>query len=191
MWFASRGLRAVRATRALRAAAAPRAFRSLSPLASLPAPPPHPPPSLAFPAFASKPPAGSFAPPPSVEELRKTAEKATGPEGRADQGYVPDVDGMTGRARREAVYKRVYGEELHDVEPKAFMEEGTRENPIPILSTESERLVGSASRGRAASVRGARTGAAVADVLLAPSVPPFPAPRRAQSRSPTTRRFGG
>ena len=49
---------------------------------------------------------------------------------------------MTGRARREAVFKRVYGEDLHDVDPKIFMEEGTRENPIPILSTESERLVG-------------------------------------------------
>ena len=55
---------------------------------------------------------------------------------------MADVDGLTGRARREAVFKKVYGEELHDMDAKAFTEEGTRSNPIPILSTEPTRIVG-------------------------------------------------
>ena len=38
--------------------------------------------------------------------------------------------------------KKVYGEELFDREANSFFEEGTKENPIPILSTEDERIVG-------------------------------------------------
>ena len=106
-------------------------------------PTPRPPPALASHAPSGGSGKPSAYPPPSVEELRKTAAPAKGPESReADQGYVPDVDGMTGRARREAVFKRVYGEDLHDTDAKAFTEEGTRANPIPILSTEPTRLVG-------------------------------------------------
>ena len=36
----------------------------------------------------------------------------------------------------------MYGGELFAREAQAFFEEGTRENPIPILSTEAERVVG-------------------------------------------------
>lgn len=46
------------------------------------------------------------------------------------------------QARAEAAFERVYGQELFAREPQSFLEEGTRENPIPILSTESERIVG-------------------------------------------------
>jgi hypothetical protein len=53
-----------------------------------------------------------------------------------------DVDGLTGRARTEAIFKRVYGKEYFNKEAPTFFEEGTRENPIPILSNEEERLVG-------------------------------------------------
>ena len=40
------------------------------------------------------------------------------------------------------MYKRAFGEELFDREANAYHEEGTKENPIPILSTEEERIVG-------------------------------------------------
>lgn len=46
------------------------------------------------------------------------------------------------QARAEAAFERVYGTELFAREPTAAFEEGTRENPIPILSTEAERVVG-------------------------------------------------
>lgn len=60
----------------------------------------------------------------------------------AEQGYIPDLDGLVGRARQEAVVRKAFGEELYDREAPAFFEEGTRENPIPILSVENERIVG-------------------------------------------------
>lgn len=60
----------------------------------------------------------------------------------AEQGYIPDVDGLVGRARQEAVVRKAFGEELYDRDAPAFFEEGTRENPIPILSVENERIVG-------------------------------------------------
>ena len=53
-----------------------------------------------------------------------------------------DVEGLTGRARTEAIFKRVYGKEYFNKEAPTFFEEGTRENPIPILSNQEERLVG-------------------------------------------------
>lgn len=66
-----------------------------------------------------------------------------GPAGGAgEQGSVPDIEGLTGRARAEAIVKKVYGQELFDREAYSVLEEGTRENPIPILSTEDERIVG-------------------------------------------------
>ena len=40
------------------------------------------------------------------------------------------------------MYKRAFGEELFDREASIYHEEGTKENPIPILSTEEERIVG-------------------------------------------------
>ena len=46
------------------------------------------------------------------------------------------------QARAEAAFERVYGGELFAREAQTFFEEGTRENPIPILSTEAERVVG-------------------------------------------------
>ena len=59
-----------------------------------------------------------------------------------EQGFIPGIEGLAGRARAEAMVKKVYGEELYDREANAYFEEGTRENPIPILSTEDERIVG-------------------------------------------------
>lgn len=38
--------------------------------------------------------------------------------------------------------KRAFGEELYDRDATAYFEEGTRENPVPILSVEDERVVG-------------------------------------------------
>jgi hypothetical protein len=32
----------------------------------------------------------------------------------AEQGYIPDIEGLTGRARKEAMIKRAFGEELYD-----------------------------------------------------------------------------
>ena len=66
-----------------------------------------------------------------------------GPAGGAgEQGSVPDIEALTGRARAEAIVKKVYGQDLFDREAYSVLEEGTRENPIPILSTEDERIVG-------------------------------------------------
>lgn len=31
-----------------------------------------------------------------------------------EQGHIPDIEGLTGVARREAVVKKVFGEELYD-----------------------------------------------------------------------------
>ena len=171
MLRASRFLPAVRATarrcsfRCRVSRARPRTPRDPSP--PLPAALLHPAPLPAgFGSSSGSSSAKPFSAPPSVDELKKSAQRATGPDALPNQGYVPDVDGLVGRARREAVYKRVYGEDLHDVEPKQYMEEGTRENPIPILSTESERLVGGASLARPPPSRVPR------DHALTPPPPP-------------------
>jgi hypothetical protein len=59
------------------------------------------------------------------------------------QGHIADdVEGLVGKARSEAIFKRAFGEEWFEREGTAAFEEGTRENPIPILSTEAERCVG-------------------------------------------------
>lgn len=60
----------------------------------------------------------------------------------ADQGSVPDVEALTGRARAEAMVKKAFDEDLFDRDALQFQEEGTRENPIPILSAQDERIVG-------------------------------------------------
>lgn len=60
----------------------------------------------------------------------------------AEQGNIPDVEGLTGRARQEEVFRRAYGESIFDRDALAYFEEGTRENPIPILSVEDSRVVG-------------------------------------------------
>jgi hypothetical protein len=88
-------------------------------------------------------------------------------------GTIPGVEGLAGRARQEAVYKKAYGEDLFDRDATAYYEvssstskgrdpagaadpelsgfirfvfvrlqEGTKENPIPILSIEPSRIVG-------------------------------------------------
>lgn len=59
-----------------------------------------------------------------------------------EQGYVADIDGLTNKARNEAVFEKAYGKDLFNRDAVGYFEEGTRENPIPILSTESERVVG-------------------------------------------------
>lgn len=32
----------------------------------------------------------------------------------AEQGYIPDIEGLAGRARKEAMVKRAFGEDLYD-----------------------------------------------------------------------------
>ena len=60
-----------------------------------------------------------------------------------DGGGIPDErKGLTGKALDEAVYTEKYGSDLYDRDALTFLEEGTKENPICILSEESERLVG-------------------------------------------------
>ena len=79
----------------------------------------------------------------SLDARRFAGLASKGPAGGAgEQGSVPDIEGLTGRARAEAIVKKVYGQELFDREAYSVLEEGTRENPIPILSTEDERIVG-------------------------------------------------
>jgi hypothetical protein len=46
------------------------------------------------------------------------------------------------QARDEAVFEKAYGKDLFNRDAPSYMEEGTRENPIPILSTHAERVVG-------------------------------------------------
>ena len=89
---------------------------------------------------------------------------------KPEEGAIPGIEGLAGRARKEAMYKQVrragicfelrvqpasspvhslsfpslqaYGEELYNRDATAFFEEGTKENPIPILSVEDSRIVG-------------------------------------------------
>jgi hypothetical protein len=50
-----------------------------------------------------------------------------GQAGSAEQGSVPDIEGLAGPARAEAMLKRAYGEELFDRDATAFLEvRGTR-----------------------------------------------------------------
>ena len=51
-------------------------------------------------------------------------------------------DGLTAKARAEAAFSKAYGQDLFNRDATSFFEEGTRENPIPILSTLAERVVG-------------------------------------------------
>lgn len=60
----------------------------------------------------------------------------------AEQGHIPDIEALTGKARAEAMYRKAFDAELFDRNPESAFEEGTRENPIPILSAQSERVVG-------------------------------------------------
>lgn len=58
-------------------------------------------------------------------------------------GGIPDErEGLTGKALDEAMYKEKYGKDLYDRDALTFFDEGTKENPICILSEEPERLVG-------------------------------------------------
>jgi hypothetical protein len=61
----------------------------------------------------------------------------------AKTGGIPDDrEGLTGKALDEAMYVEKYGQEFYDRDALTFYEEGTKENPICILSEEPERLVG-------------------------------------------------
>lgn len=71
-----------------------------------------------------------------------TALRAMSSAPTNEKGSIPDVEGLAGRARQEAMYKKAYGEELFDREASFYAEEGTRENPIPILSVDDSRIVG-------------------------------------------------
>lgn len=53
-------------------------------------------------------------------------------------------EGLTGIARKEEVVHQTMGEDvdIFDRDATAFEEEGTKENPIVILSNESSRIVG-------------------------------------------------
>ncbi|CAE7888015.1 unnamed protein product [Symbiodinium sp. KB8] len=58
-------------------------------------------------------------------------------------GGIPDErKGLTGKALDEAVYSEKYGQEFYDRDALTFFDEGTKENPICILSEEPDRLVG-------------------------------------------------
>jgi hypothetical protein len=50
--------------------------------------------------------------------------------------------GLAGNARKEMVWKKAYGYDYFDRATLAFTEEGTRENPIPVLSHYDYRYVG-------------------------------------------------
>ncbi len=60
----------------------------------------------------------------------------------AGEGVIPGPEGVTGVAHKEEVYEAAYGQAFFDRDAPVFHEEGTKENPIPILSVESERAVG-------------------------------------------------
>lgn len=60
-----------------------------------------------------------------------------------DQGRIPtDFEQATGIARKEEVFTSVYGEEFFDRDAPSATEEGTKENPVLVYSTEPERYVG-------------------------------------------------
>ena len=62
----------------------------------------------------------------------------------AKAGTVAGTEGLTGVARKEEAFEAAFpgaGDYFDRAGVGAF-EEGTRENPIPILSTEAERCVG-------------------------------------------------
>ena len=60
-----------------------------------------------------------------------------------DQGHIPtDYEQATGVARQEELFTSVFGEEFYDRDPPSAVEEGTKENPIMVYSTETERYVG-------------------------------------------------
>lgn len=42
--------------------------------------------------------------------------------GKVDQGYIPDIEGLAGRARSEAMYKKAFNEDYFDRDATAFME---------------------------------------------------------------------
>lgn len=67
---------------------------------------------------------------------------SSAPGGKA--GTVAGTEGLTGVARKEEAFEAAFpgaGDYFDRAGVGAF-EEGTRENPIPILSTEAERCVG-------------------------------------------------
>jgi hypothetical protein len=43
-------------------------------------------------------------------------------KGTNEQGYIPDIEGLTGRAREEAMVKRAFGEDLFDRDATLFLE---------------------------------------------------------------------
>ena len=57
-------------------------------------------------------------------------------------GSIPGIEGLTGVARKEAVFKAAFNEEFFNRDAVRYEEEGSRENPIAILSHEAERYVG-------------------------------------------------
>ena len=44
------------------------------------------------------------------------------PKVPAEQGSIPDIEGLAGRARQEAVFKKAYDEDLFDRDATAFFE---------------------------------------------------------------------
>lgn len=60
-----------------------------------------------------------------------------------DEGRLPTPrELLVGKAREEEIFEDTYGISLYDRRAMQFMEEGTLDNPICILSEEDERIVG-------------------------------------------------
>lgn len=59
-------------------------------------------------------------------------------------GFYREREGLTGIARKEELVHQSVGEEvdIFDRDATAFEEEGTKDNPIVILSNEPSRIVG-------------------------------------------------
>lgn len=77
-----------------------------------------------------------------ISTIQRSAVCAFSDKPLKEAGSIADIEGLTGKARKEAMVDRVYGQELFDRDALSFFEEGTKENPIPILSMEDERIVG-------------------------------------------------
>ena len=60
-----------------------------------------------------------------------------------DDNRIPtQKDISTGKTRAEEAFSSAFGQELFDRDALEVFQEGTKENPIQILSNEHERYVG-------------------------------------------------
>lgn len=90
---------------------------------------------------------------------RRAALSTAKPERKFETKHEGDIpegrDGLVGTSREEEIYTTKFGQELYDREASAYYEEGTKENPICILSESHERIVGISLTVRADRAGGA------------------------------------